>query len=141
MSTHAGIGIQDADGSVRAIYCHHDGYPEHVGKVLVEHFATRERVEELLALGSLNALGRDGTLRHYPDAGLFEDHGTDAYHRDQGESWTDSAPVFFAGPMQYHAMVGYEHEYLWLLATDDGPEGWYKWAGGGWSPLVGMRTA
>ena len=57
MSTRGLIAIMDEDGSCRSIYCHHDMYPSHAGVVLPEHYATREAVEALLALGDLSALG------------------------------------------------------------------------------------
>lgn len=144
MSTHAGIGIQDeSDGTVRAIYCHHDGYLEHVGRTLVAHFNSRERAEALIALGSISCLSPSGDLdfdREKSDR-CERDAGTEAYHRDQRYPWVENAPQTFFGPAHWHKEVGYEHEYLWMVASDEGPEGWYKWAGGGWSPLVGMRVA
>ena len=57
MSTRGLIAIMDDDGSCRSIYCQHDMYPSHAGKVLTEHYSTREAVERLLALGDLSALG------------------------------------------------------------------------------------
>lgn len=144
MSTHAGIGIQDANGTVRAIYCHHDGYLEHVGKTLLAHFNSRERAEALLALGSISCLSGSGRLdfdraasdRHERDA------GTEAYHRDQRYPWAESALQVFPGPASWHKEVGYEHEYLWMpLSQGEGPEGWYKHVGGGWAPLAEVRVA
>ena len=57
MSTRGLIAIIDDDGSCRSIYCHHDMYPSHAGKVLTEHYCTCEGVESLIALGDLSSLG------------------------------------------------------------------------------------
>ena len=57
MSTNSTISLQHHNGSVRSIYCHWDGYPEHVGKILVENYDTIGKIETLLDLGSLSSLG------------------------------------------------------------------------------------
>ena len=38
MGTRSRIGIQLADDSIISIYCHYDGFPEHVGKLLVVNY-------------------------------------------------------------------------------------------------------
>lgn len=50
MSTRSTIGIKE-NGIIRSIYCHWDGYPENNGKILYEHYNSKEKVEELLRLG------------------------------------------------------------------------------------------
>lgn len=57
MSTRSRIGIKNSDGTVKSIYCHHDGYPSHVGKILVEHYLDKSKVEQLLELGDMSSLG------------------------------------------------------------------------------------
>ena len=39
MGTSSSIGIKQPSGQVRAISCHWDGYPEHVGRVLHEFYS------------------------------------------------------------------------------------------------------
>ena len=87
MSTRSAIGIKNKKGEVKAIYCHFDGYPEYVGKVLVENYDTTEKVEELLALGDLSSLG-ERVKPNENETHTFEnsvDDVTVAYHRDRGE--------------------------------------------------------
>ena len=87
MSTRSLIGIAAPDGSVRAVYCHFDGYIEGVGATLLRHYNSEEKARELLDLGDLSSLGE----RIAPAPG--EDHSFDhpvddvtvAYHRDRGE--------------------------------------------------------
>lgn len=57
MSTRSSIGIRNEKGEIRSIYCHHDGYPEWVGRVLTNYYDTTESIEKLLELGDLSSLG------------------------------------------------------------------------------------
>ena len=47
MATRSFIGKVQEDGTIKALYCHYDGYPEGVGLKLVNHFKDEE-TEELL---------------------------------------------------------------------------------------------
>lgn len=84
MSTRSTIGLLRADGTVRHIYCHYDGYPAGVGKTLQEHYTTPEAVNALLDLGNLSELGP--VLGEKQDD--FDNPVHDyclAYGRDRGE--------------------------------------------------------
>ena len=59
MSTRSYIAYKDVDGTVKGAFCHYDGYLEHNGKILFEHYNSLERVKKLVALGSLDFLGAD----------------------------------------------------------------------------------
>jgi len=72
MSTRGAIGMRMPDGSVRAVYVHHDAYVAGVGAILGGWYETPELVKGLLDLGDLSSLGT--TLAD-----------TIAYHRDRGE--------------------------------------------------------
>lgn len=75
MATRSKIAIKNQNGTVDAIYCHWDGYPEHNGTILQDCYDTEQSVRELLALGDLSSLGK--TLQ-----------STVAYHRDKGEQYS-----------------------------------------------------
>lgn len=87
MSTRCVIAMKNPDQTVSGVYCHFDGYPDGVGKCLLDHYQDEEKVKALLALGSLSSLGE----RVAPEPG--EEHSferpvegiTVAYHRDRGE--------------------------------------------------------
>ncbi len=86
MSTRAGIGIRE-NGYIRLIYCHFDGYPEHLGVILNAHYTYVTKVRKLIALGDISVLGErvepiDPTNHTFnrPEPGT-----TVAYHRDRGE--------------------------------------------------------
>lgn len=54
MGTRSCIAVQHGD-VIKAIYCHWDGYLEHNGRILHEHY-TSERANYLVALGDLSSL-------------------------------------------------------------------------------------
>ena len=56
MATRSRIGLELSDGSVISSYCHFDGYPEFNGVKLVEHFNTKEKVQELIDLGDVSCI-------------------------------------------------------------------------------------
>ncbi len=60
MGTRSRIGIELPDHSVVSVYCHWDGYVEHNGKILVEHYQNREDVQELIDGGSMSTLRTRG---------------------------------------------------------------------------------
>jgi hypothetical protein len=72
MATRSRIAIENQDGSVTSVYCHWDGYIKTNGVILDENYYTKDKVEELIALGDLSSL--DETINR-----------TVAYHRDQGD--------------------------------------------------------
>ena len=103
MATRSFIGIQNTNGSVTGVYCHHDGYLEGVGATLTAHYTTAEQVRELVALGSLSSLGEDLDV-------------TQAYHRDRGE---DLDVANYGSPGQIRFSDG-DYEFLYVFT----PEGW-----------------
>lgn len=114
MSTRSYIGQLQPNGTVRAIYCHSDGYPEHVGAVLAGHHATAARVAALLDLGDLSQL-HPATC---PPPGVAHSFGAVApgvcvaYGRDRGDS--DTAAVEYADVATFYSdAIG-----------EDGPAEW-----------------
>lgn len=57
MSTRSVIAQEQGDGSIKAVYCHWDGYPSNNGKLLQEHYQDSCKVAQLIELGSLSTLG------------------------------------------------------------------------------------
>ena len=56
MSTRSTIGIESEDKTIKAIYCHCDGYPNGVGKILMNHYTTKIKVLQLIELGPISSL-------------------------------------------------------------------------------------
>jgi len=65
-------GIGGADDTIKAIYCHNDGYLSNNGKILDQHYANEDEVNELLAGGDISSL--KDTIAD-----------TIFYHRDRGD--------------------------------------------------------
>ena len=53
MATRSNIGVLQDDGTIKAIYCHWDGYPEGVGATLANHYDSHIRASELVELGDI----------------------------------------------------------------------------------------
>lgn len=122
MATRCKIGVADMDGGIRSIYCHWDGYPEHVGKTLLKHYNTPQAREQLISLGHLSTLGSKIGEKHPGDwhgSGLTaikheELYGDwcSAYGRDHGEANTQ-ATHHATGADFARCEAGEEWIYLW----------------------------
>jgi hypothetical protein len=74
MGTRSTIALEFADGTVEQVYCHWDGYLEHNGKILQNHYMDPFKVKELLALGAFSSL-----------CNTVADTKETAYHSSRGE--------------------------------------------------------
>lgn len=115
MGTRSRIAIEDGEtGKVRSIYCHWDGYPEGVGKTLLEHYRDRAKVEELINLGSISVLGAEiGEKQDFDEPRDREKDWTLAYGRDRGETDVEAAESDDAEATYAIAADGWE-EYVYL---------------------------
>lgn len=128
MSTRSLIGSQDENGKIKAIYCHSDGYPDHLGATLIDHYNTQDKIDALIALGDLSALYENiAPLSEYaPPSYAYREpkdvkHSyntpqkgvTKAYHRDRGEELRiheyDNEEGFIKAQGQFWA----DYIYLW----------------------------
>jgi hypothetical protein len=123
MSTNARIGVirsKDASGepaTVESIYLHWDGYPEGAGTLLLDHWTDAAKVDELISVGDLSALGAEIGEAHDFDA----HRGNDVclfYGRDRGEDGVGSVTHAYGEWPDY----GQEFEYLftavgWVYRT------------------------
>jgi hypothetical protein len=90
MATRSTISVILANGSVKSVYCHWDGYPEWVGVRLKTFFCSQEKAEAIIALGSISSLGEsiecpEGHSFDTPVKGF-----TVFYGRDRDESNTEA---------------------------------------------------
>ena len=86
MGTRSRIAVMHGD-NCKSVYCHWDGYLEHNGKILQEHYDSA-KANHLVALGDLSSLGANIEI---PDGveHSFEKPADDItvfYGRDRGES-------------------------------------------------------
>ena len=86
MATRAIIAKLDNKG-VKAIYSHSDNYLEHTGRILDQHYANEDKVDELLAHGDVSIVGENiGVKIDFNDYKLrAENKQCLFYDRDRGE--------------------------------------------------------
>ena len=122
MATRSNIAIVNSDKSISSIYCHWDGYPEYVGKMLLNHYNNVGIINELLDLGNLSQLceklysdnnshtfdkPQDGVCVAYgrergekdQEAIVFEDLGE--FEDSAKNSWADYQYLFEDGKWSY----------------------------------------
>lgn len=56
MSTRSYIAMKTSEATYKGVYCHYDGYLDYNGVMLLEHYNSKERVEELLSYGNISSL-------------------------------------------------------------------------------------
>ena len=56
MGTRSRIGLALGPDQIVSVYCHYDGYIQHNGRKLVEHYNTKELVEDLINGGDMSSL-------------------------------------------------------------------------------------
>lgn len=103
MATRSTIGVRQADGKIKAVYCHWDGYPEGVGVGLVENYNSTTQAKSLIKLGGFSS------LRETLAETKAEAYGTA----------TDSARIF-------------DSVEDWIRNFNAGEEYFYLWDGNSW---------
>jgi hypothetical protein len=128
MATRSTIALLRDDGTVAQVYCHWDGYLENNGELLVKHYDTPEKIEALLAHGSISSLGQVVGEKHPfdtydlsklspADQALAErakaEGWTLYYGRDRGE--TDVDAKVYANLADYEANAQFEdYNYVFI---------------------------
>ena len=67
MSTRCFICVEDTEQGLRGIYCHYDGYPEHVGKILVEFHPGVSDALQIVHGPQVRNFDHDGTIARFGD--------------------------------------------------------------------------
>jgi hypothetical protein len=117
MATRSTIALEYADGKVAQVYCHWDGYLEHNGQILMDHYRDPFKVERLIDLGDLSSLGPE------VDPEPYREHNFDAsqegvsvfYGRDRKEDGCEAR--VFESYDHYVNRHDYE-EYEYILRRD-----------------------
>lgn len=126
MSTRSVIA-STSNGITRAIYCHYDGYPSHVGAILVNYYTDSATIDALMSLGDISSLG-ERVVPNDGEAHSFDNraHGvTTAYHRDRGEDLSPASEhdpgAFMVSPPDRCQDYTYLHDGdKWLVEMDSG---------------------
>jgi hypothetical protein len=86
MATRSNIAMKTAEGKIVSVYCHWDGYVANNGKILLENYTDIDKIEALVALGSISSLGEAiGEQQDFDDRSTQKDEWTLFYSRDRGE--------------------------------------------------------
>ena len=95
MSTRSYIVRENPDGTYTGIYCHCDGYLTYNGAMLLDHYATKDRVDRLLSYGHLSVL--DEKIEPDPSrVHTFDERQPGVcvfYGRDRGEKFQQALKV------------------------------------------------
>lgn len=141
MATRSTIAMEFPNGTVEQVYCHFDGYLDHNGRILAEHYTDLAKIAELITLGDLSILGpeigekhpfdnphRYGTPEWEQFKSLYENWCL-FYGRDRGENNTHSRK--FKDIADFEANLQTEqYNYIfrkgeWFVSDDDG-RSWAK---------------
>lgn len=126
MATRSTIALEFADGTVQQVYCHWDGYLEHNGKILFEHYSDPFKLRDLIDMGDISSLGPNIGSQHpfspheSADAKAAYDAAMEAgsttfYGRDRGETGCEARK--FDNYDMYRLSHQYE-EFDYILRTD-----------------------
>jgi len=128
MGTRSRIGVMHGD-KCKSVYCHWDGYLEHNGVILQEHYNSA-KANHLVAMGDISSLGKHIGEQHpfspfgEGDKDAYEAAvkagATTFYGRDRGEENVDFAvDQTFADFLERVEACGAEYYYI----MEDGK--WY----------------
>ena len=120
MATRSTIAMEREDGVVAQVYCHWDGYLDHNGKILLEHYSDPAKVAQLLVLGDLSVLAPEIGEEHDFNS---NDHSICTFYgRDRKENGVSAK--LFADFETYKLHHQYE-EYEYIMRTVDGQPTWF----------------
>lgn len=88
MGTRSDIIVHCVDGKWRRAYCHWDGYLSHNGRILFDHYTTREQASKLVSLGDMSSLAAKCSKPKGHSYHNKVDGYTVYYGRDRGEKGT-----------------------------------------------------
>jgi hypothetical protein len=67
MSTRSFICVEDTVQGYRGVYCHYDGYPSHVGKILAGYHSSMTSALEIVHGPQIRNFDHDGTIVRFGD--------------------------------------------------------------------------
>ena len=122
MGTRSRIGVMHGD-KVKSVYCHWDGYLEHNGAILLEHYDS-SKANFLVALGDLSSLRSELGEKHAFSQFDLPAEEVEAYKeltgnwctfygRDRGEAGTEfKVALTFAEFLEQADLCGAEFYYI-----------------------------
>lgn len=120
MGTRSTIAIEFADSTVQQIYCHWDGYLDHNGKILQEHYSDPFKLSKLIDLGDMSSLAPNiGTQHAFEKAppGECTFYGRDRHENGRGARRFKDITEYVAECQQ--------EEYDYILRNVNGKATWF----------------
>ena len=112
MATRSRIAVELSDGTVKSVYCHWDGYPDGVGKDLLNRgFYSTNQVEDFIDEGNRSTVDES----YYEQYG--ESRGEELEEPDVHESVDD---YFDSDIEEYGYLYTQEGEWLVKCSHEDG---------------------
>jgi hypothetical protein len=142
------IAIQNPyNKTVRAVYCHWDGYLEHNGSILHKHYSASPKVNNLIALGDISSLRPEIGEKHafsrletpMDDEAYDKLYGnmTTFYGRDRGEDTPFKVFPTLKEAEEHYTWSDYFYCFKYSKADDYQSGEWhYKKAGERWKKLA-----
>ena len=125
MATRSTIALEFADGSVSQVYCHWDGYLDHNGRILENHYSDPFKLQKLIDEGDLSSLGDEIGEKHSfdwynNDVAQYERYGKSGlwctfYRRDRAEERVDARHF---KDFEEYVKKGQREEYDYILRKD-----------------------
>ena len=137
MSTRSAIGVAHGD-RIKAVYCHYDGYPEFNGRILDTYYRDSVKVNKLISMGDISALGAEigEPVEFRAELGETRE-GLNSqcifYNRDRGEETSWLSVQDRAHFVREYKNWGAEWFYLFK-----GDQWWVKARSGPWRLLEGV---
>ena len=111
MGTRSRIGVMHGD-KCKSVYCHWDGYLDHNGRILLEHYDS-PKANHLVALGDLSSLQANIGEKHDFDDREAANKQCNFYGRDRGETGTDFVThLDFESFLEHCHNCGAEYYYI-----------------------------
>lgn len=108
MSTNATIGYVTKFGDIKAIRVNADGYLQHTGAILKQHYDTLDKVRDLCNYGNASHIQKTVSETVF-------------YSRDKDESYRDNSPRFYDN---IHDFIVEGSGYLYLFNAAGNWEFW-----------------
>lgn len=120
MSIKSFIGLENERGEIRGIYCHWNGSPSYTGRILLENYTDKEKINSLLDLGDISSLGPEiGQKQDWND---FNYRWTIAYHRDYDEIYNYENYGSLSTALNRLSYIGYDYMFIfsqnkWIFSS------------------------
>ena len=120
MGTRSDIIVEHTNGTWKRIYCHWDGYPEHNGRILHDHYNSQKLAEAVVKPGDMSSLAEKCTKPKGHSYDNRVEGYTVYYGRDRKEKNVAGVVGDSLAAVWPDENTGTEYTYVWRKG-----EGWF----------------